>query len=44
MLSVLEIPRETVLSGLKLANELGGKNIWNFNIWKLLNNKYELLL
>ncbi len=24
MLSVLEIPRETVLSGLKLANELGG--------------------
>jgi ribokinase len=27
MLSVLEIPRETVLSGLKLANELGGKNI-----------------
>lgn len=25
MLSVLEIPHETVLSGLKLANELGGK-------------------
>jgi ribokinase len=25
MLSVLEIPRETVLSGLKLANELGSK-------------------
>lgn len=24
MLSVLEIPRETVLFGLKLANELGG--------------------
>lgn len=24
MLSVLEIPRETVLSGLKLANDLGG--------------------
>lgn len=29
MLSVLEIPRKTVLAGLKLASELGGKSYCN---------------
>ncbi len=31
MLTVLEVPRQTVLTGLKLANELGGRFL-NFNL------------
>ena len=41
MLTVLEIPREVVLNGLRLANELGG-NSWNLYICFHVHNVYTL--
>lgn len=42
MLSVLEIPRQTVLRGLKLANELGGISLLDTSLILVFNTTFLL--